>query len=57
MDENVDEDHFFQSFVYIFGNPSSTNPGMRVDILKLISVYAFETGTAVKFKRRKKEIM
>ena len=45
MDENVDEEHFFQSFIYIFGNPSSTNPGMRVDILKLISVFATETRT------------
>ena len=54
MDENVDEDHFFQSFVYIFGNPGSTNPGIRVDILKLISVYAFETGTAVKIPVQKR---
>ena len=48
MDENVDEDHFFQSFIYIFGSPSSTNQGIRVDILKYISVYAYENGKAAK---------
>jgi hypothetical protein len=46
MDENVDEDHFFQSFIYIFGSPSSTNQGLRVDILKLISDFATKTGTS-----------
>ena len=48
MDENVDEDHFFQSFIYIFGSPSSTNQGLRVDILKYISDFAFKTGRAAK---------
>jgi hypothetical protein len=33
MDENVDQDHFFQSFVYIFGS----NERLQIDILKLIS--------------------
>ena len=33
MDENIDQDHFFQSFVYIFGS----NERLQIDILKLIS--------------------
>ena len=33
MDENVSRDHFFQSFVYIFGS----NERFQIDILKLIS--------------------
>ena len=33
MDENVSEDHFFQSFVYIFGNSEK----YQIDILKFIS--------------------
>lgn len=33
MDESVSEDHFFQSFVYIFGNSER----YQIDILKLIS--------------------
>ena len=33
MDENVSENHFFQSFIYIFGS----NERYQIDILKLIS--------------------